>query len=72
MDVRFAYQNALLYIRQLSLLLRRAMHHKTKDATQSVRRWQVGWSWVGSLSVFAGSWKIFRHTMLACWRVSNA
>ncbi|CAM9417086.1 unnamed protein product, partial [Hapterophycus canaliculatus] len=41
MDVGSAYQNAFLYIRQLSLLLRRAMQHKTKDSVQSVRRWQV-------------------------------
>lgn len=41
MEVGSAYQNAFLYIRQLSLLLRRAMQHKTRDAVQSVRRWQV-------------------------------
>ncbi|CAN0439920.1 unnamed protein product, partial [Ectocarpus sp. 13 AM-2016] len=40
MDVGSAYQNAFLYIRQLSLLLRRAMQHKTKDSVQAVRRWQ--------------------------------
>ncbi|CAM9473478.1 unnamed protein product, partial [Sphacelaria rigidula] len=41
MDVTSAYQNAFLYIRQLSLLLRRSMQQKSKDSFQSVRRWQV-------------------------------
>lgn len=41
MDVASAYQNGFLYIRQLSLLLRRSMQQKTKDSFQAVRRWQV-------------------------------
>lgn len=41
MDMASAYQNAFLYIRQLSLMLRRSMQQKTKDSFQAVRRWQV-------------------------------
>ncbi|CAN0483367.1 unnamed protein product, partial [Laminaria digitata] len=41
LDVASAYQNAFLYIRQLSLLLRRAMQQKSKDSAQAVRRWQA-------------------------------
>ncbi|CAM9691183.1 unnamed protein product [Ectocarpus sp. 12 AP-2014] len=57
MDVGSAYQNAFLYIRQLSLLLRRAMQHKTKDSVQAVRRWQVVTClrvWTGVLAAAPG------------------
>ncbi|CAN0226958.1 unnamed protein product, partial [Discosporangium mesarthrocarpum] len=41
LDTGSAYQNAFLYIRQLSLLIRKAVMNKSKDSVTSLRKWQV-------------------------------
>ncbi|CAM9715390.1 unnamed protein product, partial [Choristocarpus tenellus] len=57
LDTASAYQNAFLYIRQLSLMLRKAMTQQTSDSFAAVRRWQVVTClrlWTGVLAAAPG------------------